>query len=113
MALTGAQSKRLHGALLRAFPGRGDLAQFVRFELDRHLSAIAGGDDLSDVVFRLLERAEAEGWLPTLVEQAHAARPHDADLRALAGALGAGAAARTLRIGVPARKPDLVGREQL
>jgi hypothetical protein len=39
------------------------LEQDLRFELDKRLDAISGPDSLRNITFRVLDRAEREGWL--------------------------------------------------
>jgi hypothetical protein len=43
------------------------LEQDLRFQLDRRLGQIAAPDNLRNVVFRVLDTAEREGWLPELL----------------------------------------------
>jgi hypothetical protein len=68
---SGPELKQLHTALLSGFPTVDDLRQMVRFELDERLEQIAGGDDLGDIVFNLIQWAEARGRLAELIQAAH------------------------------------------
>ena len=52
--LTKSQLKQLQEALLSAFPSADELRMMVRLELDANLDAVAGGDNLSVVVFKLV-----------------------------------------------------------
>jgi hypothetical protein len=79
--LKGSQLKKLQEALHDAFPSQDSLRQMVRTELDEHLSRIAGGENLSAVIFDLIEWAESEGRLQELIEGAHRTNPGNAMLR--------------------------------
>jgi tetratricopeptide (TPR) repeat protein len=68
--LTGSELAALQEALLSAFPSIDDLRQMVRLQLDEHLDHIAGGQNLSNVVFHLIAWAEKEGRLAELVQGA-------------------------------------------
>jgi Effector-associated domain 5/Effector-associated domain 1 len=82
--LTGAEIKELMHALLSAFPSRDTLALMLRVELDRALDEIAGAGNLRDTVFALITAAEAQGWVPRLLEGAVAHVPGNDALRAIA-----------------------------
>lgn len=71
MVLSGEQLKELHEAMLSAFPETNDLKIMVRFQLEKRLHAIAGGNNLYEIVFDLIERADSEGWLKDLVNKAY------------------------------------------
>lgn len=102
MALRGAQIMQFQEALLSAYDGAG-LAQMVRIRLDEDLAAVAGGGNLSEVVFNLILWAERTGRTEELVVGASASNPQNALLKAFttqylasaggqAGAAGAGTA---------------------
>ena len=78
--LDGRQKKALHAALLSAFPRQPALERLVEFHLDAHLAAVAGEGPLNDVVFRLIEWAEAHGRVEALVAGAREVNPRNADL---------------------------------
>jgi hypothetical protein len=78
--LDGRQKKTLHAALLSAFPRHAALERLVEFQLDAHLAVIAGDGPLGDVVFRLIEWAEAHGRLDALVNGAREANPQNPEL---------------------------------
>jgi tetratricopeptide (TPR) repeat protein len=82
MKLTGSQIEELQKALLDAYPTPNALAQMVRVRLDENLNAIASGDDLSQMVFKLITWAETNGRLVDLVNGAHAANPGNPELGA-------------------------------
>ncbi len=70
MILSGQQSKTLQKALINAFPNKSSLERMLLFELDKSLNAIAGGDNLEDVVFNLITTAKAENWVEELISAA-------------------------------------------
>ena len=83
MALRGAQILQFQEALLSAYDGPG-LAQMVRIRLDEDLAAVAGGGNLSEVVFNLILWAERMGRTEELVVGASANNPQNALLKAFA-----------------------------
>jgi hypothetical protein len=56
MNLSGAELKKLVNAIIRAYPTQEDLAMMVQFELGENLEAIAGGGNLTQLVFNLVTR---------------------------------------------------------
>jgi hypothetical protein len=80
MTLRGAQILQFQEALLSAFDGPG-LAQMVRIRLDEDLAAVAGGGNLSEVVFNLILWAERTGRTEELVVGASASNPQNALLK--------------------------------
>ncbi|MCE7985235.1 MAG: ATP-binding protein [Caldilinea sp. CFX5] len=87
--LTSKQVKQFSAALSAAFTLR-DLDEMLYSRLDKRLETIAFSDDLPMVVFRVIERAEREGWGLDLLLAARAARPDSPQLGALADELGVG-----------------------
>lgn len=81
MALRGAQIMQFQEALLSAYDGAG-LAQMVRIRLDEDLAAVAGGGNLSEVVFNLILWADRTGRTEELVVGASASNPQNALLKA-------------------------------
>lgn len=75
MKLTGSQYKQLTHALLDAFPEQQRLAEVVKFQFEKSLNAIAMGNDLQAIVFRLIQAAEAEGWIDKLIAGARESNP--------------------------------------
>ncbi|GAB1543382.1 hypothetical protein NUACC21_60560 [Scytonema sp. NUACC21] len=75
MQLTGQQFRQLTEALIDAFPSQQRLTELVRFRLDKNLNAIAMGDDLQAIVFRLIQAAEAQGWVDKLIAVARESNP--------------------------------------
>jgi endonuclease G len=56
MNLSGAELKKLVNAIIRAYPTQEDLAMMVQFELGENLEAIAGGGNLTQLVFNLVTK---------------------------------------------------------
>jgi hypothetical protein len=78
--LVGYERRQLVEALLAAFDEDG-LEQVARFRLDMDLAEVAGGDNLRDVAFNLVEWAAREGHMAELVAGAMAENPGSPDLR--------------------------------
>ena len=91
--LSGRQLRELRDALLDAYTSQASLRQMVRFELDENLETIAGGGDLAEQTFNLIDWAERTGRLLELVEKAHHFNPGNARLRAFAASLAGNAPA--------------------
>ncbi len=87
MELTGAQLAQFQQALLSAFPSKAKLAQMVSFHLDENLDAIAGGQNLSDLTFSLLQHHQAHGTLDQLLSAALTENPNNPTLQDFARAL--------------------------
>ncbi|MBD2775093.1 trypsin-like peptidase domain-containing protein [Iningainema sp. BLCCT55] len=87
MKLNGQQYRILRDALIDAFPSQQRLAELVRFRLDKNLNAIVMGDDLQAIVFRLIQAAEAEGWVDKLIVSARESNPGNSKLFFIASEL--------------------------
>ena len=83
MSLTGPQAKQIQDVLLAAFD-RAELAQMVQFQLGEILDQIAGGTDLTEIVFNLVQWADRNGRLLNLIDGALAANPDNPQLQELA-----------------------------
>jgi hypothetical protein len=81
--LPGAGRRQLVAALLAAYDEAG-LAQLARFALDEDLPEIAGGRNLREVAFNLVEWAASHGRLADLVTGALADRPGNPELQVFA-----------------------------
>jgi hypothetical protein len=68
--LDSEQVLQLKQALLSAFPSPAKLKEMVRLGLDQNLDAIATGENLSEVVLKLIENAEASGKVKELLTAA-------------------------------------------
>jgi hypothetical protein len=88
LRLTGRQRQELHSALLDAFPDRHALDEMVRFKLGRNLDTIAPVTDLQQVVFSLIQAAEAQAWAAQLVAAARESKPRNAKLQQFAANFG-------------------------
>ncbi len=83
MALTGSQVKTFQDALLKAFD-LSSLQQMVRIGLDENLASIAGGANLQEVTFNLIQWAERNGRVDDLLAAARQANPSNPALSAFA-----------------------------
>ncbi len=81
MRLKGFERERLSEAIISAYPSKTKLKMMVSYQLDKNLDAIAGGDDLTEIVFSLIEWAESRGKLENLIEAAGKENPGNPDLR--------------------------------
>ncbi len=71
MSLSGQQRKKLQSALIDAFPTTGDLERMLAFELEKNLREIAGEGSLQDIVFKLIQTADSQGWVEALIRVAY------------------------------------------
>ncbi|MEI6046228.1 MAG: effector-associated domain EAD1-containing protein [Chloroflexota bacterium] len=92
MRLTGQQYQQLTEALLDAFPSLAKLDQMVQFRLGKNIHAIALGDDLKEIVFKVIRAAEAEGWTAQLIVAARESVPGNPVLLAFSQQFGLGTA---------------------
>ena len=81
MRLKGSERERLGEAIISAYPSKPDLEMMVSYQLDKNLDAIAGGNNLTQVVFNLIKWAESRGKLENLIEAASKENPGNRDLR--------------------------------
>lgn len=81
---TPQQCKKLRDALIGAFPERSSLEQLLYFELGKNLNEITKDSNLQDVAFQLIQTAQAQGWLLTLVRVARKENPLNLQLEAIA-----------------------------
>ncbi|MBP5975439.1 CHAT domain-containing protein [Brasilonema sp. CT11] len=87
MSLSGKQRQQLQLALIDAFPTTTSLEQMLAFGLDKNLRAIAGEGSLQDIVFKLIQAANSEGWAEDLVSAACDSNPGNQQLRIIAQGL--------------------------
>jgi hypothetical protein len=83
MGLSGRQRKQLKDALVDAFPTKSLLEQILLFELDKNLEAIAGEGNLQEIIFKIIQTAEAEGWTEDLIHAARGANPGNLKLQTI------------------------------
>jgi len=88
MSLTKQQRIELNELLLAHFDGP-ELTRMVRMHLDENLSAIAGGANLTDIVFNLVDWAERRGRSLDLIDAALAERGQSPELLHLRMAVAA------------------------
>jgi hypothetical protein len=84
MILDNEQRKQMFYALVRAFPSKGELERMVRFSLGENMASITRGENLNDIVYSLVEWAEAHGRLEALITAARNENPTNPDLNLLA-----------------------------
>src|SRR4051794_30812050 len=84
MLLTKDEAAELQEVLLDAY-SQDSLEQMVRHRLDLRLETIAGGNNFSVVVHRLIEWAELNGRVEELIAGALAANPDNLSLQTFAG----------------------------
>jgi formylglycine-generating enzyme required for sulfatase activity len=84
MKLSGSQFEQFEHALLDAFPEESSLKRMLLYRLDKKLNEIAVKDSLDNIVFKLIEKAEAEGWTKDLVQAARLQNPGNLKLKAIA-----------------------------
>ncbi len=83
MQLSATQMQHLTEALLAAFYKKANLAQMVRFGLNEHLDVIAGGNDLSEIAFNLVQWAEAYERIEDLLIGARKQNAGNSKLKAI------------------------------
>ncbi|MDJ0698070.1 GUN4 domain-containing protein [Mastigocoleus sp. MO_188.B34] len=84
MDLSAKQREQLQGALIDAFPNKVSLEQMLSFNTNKKLDVIAGGDNLQEIVFNLIKKAEAENWVKYLIDAAHKSNPENSHLKTIA-----------------------------
>jgi formylglycine-generating enzyme required for sulfatase activity len=87
MYLSGQQRKELQSALIDAFPTAVSLEQMLVFELNKNLRAIAGEGSLQEIIFKLIQVANAEGWIENLVRAARNSNDGNQLLKTVAAGL--------------------------
>jgi hypothetical protein len=82
MTLTGDRRKQLKDALIDAFPTKPKLSQFVTEELEENLDAVALGNDLGEIIFKLIQHAKSHGLEAKLIFAARHSNPGNPKLAA-------------------------------
>jgi hypothetical protein len=82
--LSRQKLKQLQRALIDAFPSRSLLERLLYFELEKNLNEITRESDLQEIVFKLIQTAESQGWLEGLVQAAREENPGNSELEAIA-----------------------------
>lgn len=88
LRLTGQQQAAFEQAIIDAFPSKDDLARVIQYRLSKNLDAIAMGDNLSIIVFKLIQTAQSQGWIETLIARAREANPGNPTLAAFCQKIG-------------------------
>ena len=86
--LSSEQRSALDRELRASYTGFYDLARLLKHSLGRSLKNIANESGMDEVVYKVIEDAEAKGWVSELVVAAAKDRPSNDDLAALAAELG-------------------------
>ncbi|MEX6779368.1 effector-associated domain EAD1-containing protein [Limnospira fusiformis] len=82
MRLSGAEIRKLVNAIISAYPTKEDLAMMVRIELEENLNAIAGGNNLNQLVFSLITQwAIPRGKIYRLILAAYQTNPDNEELK--------------------------------
>ncbi len=84
MNLSGQQKKKLQEALINAFPNMASLEQMLSYGLDKNLRVIAGEGSLQEIIFKLIQAANAQGWLQDLIRAACNENPENQQLKDIA-----------------------------
>lgn len=106
MNLNGQQQKALSDALLDAFPTFAALERMVRYGLSENLHSITGTGSTSEVVFRLLGWAQAQGRLSELIQAAHRHNSGNPRLKSWIQSHGVLPAAPSIAPALPSFAPD-------
>ncbi|MEM9923344.1 MAG: COR domain-containing protein [Cyanobacteria bacterium P01_D01_bin.50] len=77
----GEKLRELHNAITSAYPEKTNLEMMLFYELNQNLDAIATGDNMKAVVFKLIQWAESQGRLKELVEAALEYNPGNIELQ--------------------------------
>jgi len=81
MGLAGSERKKLRQAIINAYPSKAKLKMMVSDELEENLDAIAGGENLDEIVFNFIEWAESQGKLETIIDAAIRTNPGNEELK--------------------------------
>jgi hypothetical protein len=80
----GGSWERLSVAIIDAYPSEAALRQMLQHRLGKNLAVIAGPGNLRNVVFELIQAANAGGWIRDLVVGARASNPGNSSLASVA-----------------------------
>ena len=92
MKLSGEQRKKLEDTLMDAFCDKASLERMVQYELDRNLNEIAPDSNLQGIIFKLIQKAEAEEWVKKLIHAALKSNPGNLKLQNIAHELSSSSA---------------------
>ena len=82
---SGPKRKKLLDAILNAYPEKYQLEIFVDFELEEKLDAIAGGENYTEVVYKLMNWAQSQGRIEELIEKLREKNKDNIELLQLGG----------------------------
>jgi hypothetical protein len=80
--LSGEQMRVLRLALLDCYTSEADWSELLAW-IDKNLDAVATGDNLYEIVAKVLAAANTEGWMAELLRAAAVNRPNNLALKAL------------------------------
>jgi hypothetical protein len=80
MTLTRNQRRQVKEAFNDAFRTKAKLQQFAKDELDKNLDSIALGDDLEELISKLIDNADSRGWEAQLIFAARESNPDNPKL---------------------------------
>ncbi len=86
MTLSGRQLKQFRDLVVDTFT-LPQFDQLLKYHFDRKRENIALGDDFKEIAFKVIEAADSEGWLQSLIVAVQTERPHHAKLKAFMGKL--------------------------
>lgn len=89
MQLSGEQLENLENALIDAFPDKVSLERMLFYNLDKNLNEVAGEGNLRYIAFKLIQTADAQGWVDQLIDAACRENPGNQLLQAIATELRA------------------------
>lgn len=78
--LNGTQYGQLLEALIKAFPTPDLLTELVQLKFSRNLNEISTAPSIRTIVFKLIEDAQARGWLDQLIMGARESNPGNVPL---------------------------------
>jgi vWA-MoxR associated protein C-terminal domain/Effector-associated domain 1 len=83
MKLSGSEFKELRIALTSAYPSKDKLKRLIReSDLSINIEEIAFGENLNDIVYKLLEWSESHNNLEILLKAAYEENPNNRELKA-------------------------------
>ncbi|ODH02968.1 hypothetical protein A4S05_21780 [Nostoc sp. KVJ20] len=80
MKLPGYQHEKLSEALQDAFRDEERFERFVKYRFDKNLYRIVIAKNLEQLAFKLIDRADAEGWVRNLILGARQSNPGNQQL---------------------------------
>ncbi|NEO48369.1 MAG: hypothetical protein F6K55_31330 [Moorea sp. SIO4A3] len=75
--------KQIQSALCSAFPSKTKLEMMLRHQFSQNLEEIARGENLNEIVYKVVVDFNASNNLTKLIKKAHKENPNNADLKAI------------------------------